>query len=85
MLNLLCLQLNTQTEVKLKDKIRNTIIRKRTFTSDIRKKKKKKSRWKWIVQIVRMNDNRWRIGSAEWQIKGVRSVGRPKTKTPSEK
>ena len=25
-----------------------------------------------------MKDNRWTIRSTEWQIKGVRSVGRPK-------
>ena len=28
--------------------------------------------------IAQMKDNRWTIRSTEWQIEGVRSVGRPK-------
>ena len=28
--------------------------------------------------MVRMKDNRWTISSTEWQIKDVRSAGRPK-------
>ena len=28
--------------------------------------------------LVPVKDNRWTIRSTEWQIKGVRSVGRPK-------
>ena len=36
------------------------------------------TRWKWAGHMARMKDNRWTIRSTEWQIKGVRSVGRPK-------
>ena len=35
-------------------------------------------KWKWAGHITHMKDNRWTIKSTEWQIKGVRSVGRPK-------
>ena len=35
-------------------------------------------KWKWAGHIARRKDNRWTIRSTEWQIKGVRSVGRPK-------
>ena len=37
-----------------------------------------KTKWKWARHIARMKENRWTIRSTEWQIKGVRSVGRPK-------
>ena len=62
---------------KLKDRIRNTIIGQITKVSDI-VKYATNSKWQWAGPIARMKDNRWTVRSTEWQIKGVRSVGRPK-------
>ena len=63
--------------VKLKDRIRNTIIRQRTRVTDI-VHYVTNTTWKWAGHIARMKDSRWTIRSTEWQIKGVRSVGRLK-------
>ena len=63
--------------VKLKDRIRNTTIRQRTRVTDI-VQYVTNTKWKWAGHIAQMKDNRWTIRSTEWQIKGVRSVGRPK-------
>ena len=63
--------------VKLNDRIRDTIIRQRTRVTDI-VQYLTNTKWKWAGHIARMKDNRWTIRSTEWQIKGVRSVGRPK-------
>ena len=62
---------------KLKDRIRNTIIRQRTRVTDI-VQYVTNTKWKWAGHISRMKDNRCTIRSTEWQIKGVRPVGRPK-------
>ena len=62
--------------VKPKDRIRNTIIRQGTRVTDI-VQYVTNTKWKWAGNISRMT-NRWTIRSTEWQIKGVRSVGRPK-------
>ena len=58
--------------VKLNDRIHNTIIRPRTKETDI-VKYVVNAKWKWAGHIARMKDNRWTIGSTEWQIKGIRS------------
>ena len=63
--------------VKLKDRIRNTIIRQRTRVTDI-VQYVTNTKWKWAGHIAPMRDNRWTIRSTEWQIKGVRTVGRRK-------
>ena len=63
--------------VKLKDRIRYTIIRQRTRVTDI-VQYVINTKWKWAGHIARVKDNRWTIRVTEWQIKGVRSVGRPK-------
>ena len=63
--------------VKLKDRFRNTIIRQRTRVTDI-VQYVTNTKWKWAGHIARMKGNRWTIRSTEWQIEGVRSVGRPK-------
>ena len=34
-------------------------------------------KWKWAGHIARLKDNKWTIRNTEWQIKGIRSVGRP--------
>ena len=61
--------------VKLKDRIRNTIIRQRTRGSDI-VQYVTNMKWKWAGHIARMKDNIWTVRSTE----GVRSVERPKSR-----
>ena len=63
--------------VKLKDRIRNTTIRHRTGVTDTLQYVTY-TKWRWDGHIARMKNNRWTIRSTEWQIKGVRSVGKPK-------
>ena len=61
---------------RMKERIRNTIIRQRTRVTDI-VQYVTNTKWKWAGHIARMKDNRWTTRSTEWQIKGVRSAGRP--------
>ena len=63
--------------VKLEDRIRNTIIRPRTRVTNI-VQYVTNTKWEWAGHIARVKDNRWTIRSTEWQTEGVRSVGRPK-------
>ena len=63
--------------VKPKDKIRNTITGQRTRVTDM-VKYVTNAKWKWARNIAGMKDNTRTIRSTEWQITGVRSVGRPK-------
>ena len=63
--------------VKIRDRIRNTISRQRTRVTDI-VQYVTNTKWKWAGHIARMKDNRWTDRSMEWQLEGVRSVGRPK-------
>ena len=63
--------------VKLKDRIRHTTIRQRTRVTDI-VQSVANAKWKWAGHIARMKYNRWTVRSTEWQIKGARSVARPK-------
>ena len=66
-------------KVKLKDRIRKTIIRHRTRVINI-VQYVTNTKWKWAGHIARMKDNRWTIRNTEWQIKGVRSVRRPESR-----
>ena len=59
--------------VKLKDRIRNTITRQRTRVTDI-VQYVSNTKWKWAGHIARMKYNRWTIRSTEWQTEGVTSV-----------
>ena len=61
---------------KLKDRIGNTTIRQRTRVTDI-VQYVTSTKWKWAGHIACMTDNKCTVRSTEWQIKGVRSVGRP--------
>ena len=63
--------------VKLKDRICNTTIRQRTRVTDL-VKYVTNAEWKWAAHIARLNDNSWTIRRTKWQIKGIRSVERPK-------
>ena len=63
--------------VKLKVRIRNTITGQRTRVADI-VQYVTNTKWQWAGHIAQMKDNKWTIRGTEWQIKDVRSVGRPK-------
>ena len=49
---------------KLKDRIRNTIIRQRTRVTNV-VQYVTNMKWKWAGHIARMKDNRWTIMSIE--------------------
>ena len=51
--------------VKLKDRIRSTIIKQRTRVTDI-VQYVTSTKWKWAGHIVQMKDNRWTIRGTEW-------------------
>ena len=61
---------------KLKDSNRNTIIEHRTRVTDLLEYVAN-AKWKWDGHVASLNDNRRTIRSTEWQVQGVRSVGRP--------
>ena len=65
--------------VQLKDKILvcNTIIRQRTRVTDIVQYAASEKR-KRAGHIAQMKGNGWTTRSTGWQIKGVRSIERPK-------
>ena len=62
---------------KLKDRILNTFTRQRTRVTGI-VQYVTYTKWKLAGHIARIKDNRWTFRSTECQIKGVRSVERPK-------
>ena len=64
--------------VKLKDRIRNTIIRQKTNRQTEFNNYITNAKWKSGGHIARIKDNRWTIRSTEWQTKIVRSAERPK-------
>ena len=64
-------------DLKLKDKIPCSEIRKRTKIIDIIEYTLKQ-KWKWAGHIARLKDNRWTKRYTEWQPRrGKRSRGRP--------
>ena len=64
-------------DLKLKDKIPCSEIRKRTKIIDIIEYTLKQ-KWKWAGHIARLEDNRWTKRCTEWQPRrGKRSRGRP--------
>ena len=64
-------------DLKLKDKIPCSGIRKRTKIIDIIEYTLKQ-KWKWAGHIARLKDNRWTKRCTEWQPRrGKRSRGRP--------
>ncbi|KAI8427201.1 hypothetical protein MSG28_014804 [Choristoneura fumiferana] len=66
--------------VSLRDRIRNTEIRRRTKVTDIAGKICK-LKWQWAGHIARRTDNRWGRKVLEWRPRtGRRSVGRPPTR-----
>ena len=62
---------------KLKDRIRNTIIKQITRVTGI-VQYVTNAKWKWAGRVAQVKDDRLAIRSTERQIKGVRSIGRPK-------
>ena len=64
-------------DLKLKDKMLCSEIRKRTKIIDIIEYTLKQ-KWKWAGHIARLKDNRWTKRCTEWQPRrGKRSRGRP--------
>ena len=64
--------------ITLRDKIRNSDIRKQTKVYDIIEKIKK-AKWRWAGHIARREDNRWTKRLTEWQPRtGKRNRGRQK-------
>ena len=64
-------------DLKLKDKIPCSEIRKRTKIIDFIEYTLKQ-KWKWAGHIARLKDNRWTRRCTEWQPRrGKRSRGRP--------
>ena len=64
-------------DLKLKDKIPCSEIRKRTKIIDIIEYTLKQ-KWKWTGHIARLEDNRWTKRCTDWQPRrGKRSRGRP--------
>ena len=69
--------LRLKLDLKLKDKIPCSEIRKRTKIIDIIEYTLKQ-KWKWAGHIARLEDNRWTKRCTEWQPRrGKRSRGRP--------
>ncbi|RVE52335.1 hypothetical protein evm_002973 [Chilo suppressalis] len=66
--------------VSLRDKIRNTEIRRRTGVYDIARRVST-LKWQWAGHIARGSDNRWVRKVLEWRPRTGRcSVGRPPTR-----
>ena len=63
--------------ITIRDKIRNSEIRKQTQVKDIMVKIKAK--WRWIGHLIHRDDNRWTRRVTEWQPRnGKRTRGRQK-------
>ena len=64
--------------ITIRDKIRNTEIRKQTQVKDIMVKIKQ-AKWRWAGHLMRRDDNRWTRRVTEWQPRnGKRTRGRQK-------
>ena len=64
--------------LSLRDKVRHSIIRKKTKVQDIMEKIKA-AKWKWAGHLTRVKDNRWTKRLTEWQPRtGKRRRGRQK-------
>ena len=65
-------------KITLKDRIRNSDIRKQTQVKDIIQKIKQ-AKWRWAGHVMRREDNRWTKRVTEWQPRtGRRNRGREK-------
>lgn len=63
--------------VSLRDKIRNTELRRRTKVRDI-VEEVAKMKWRWAGHIARYDDNRWTRRVLEWKPRETkRNLGRP--------
>ena len=63
--------------ISLRDKIRNTEIRRRTKVSDVMEKISR-LKWKWAGHIARMPEDRWTRRVVQWQPRqSQRNRGRP--------
>ncbi|PZC84828.1 hypothetical protein B5X24_HaOG203818 [Helicoverpa armigera] len=66
--------------IKLKDKIRNSVIRKRTNLSDALTFSLQR-KWRWAGHVARYDENRWPLRVQKWMgPRGSRARGRPNTR-----
>ncbi|GFO16189.1 endonuclease-reverse transcriptase [Plakobranchus ocellatus] len=66
--------------IKLKDRIPTTEIRKKTQVIDI-DQYIQRQKWRWVGHIARERDNRWTKRCTEWQPRsGGRDRGRPEAR-----
>ena len=64
--------------ITIRDKVRNSDIRKQTQIKDIMVKIKE-AKWRWAGHVMRRDDNRWTRRVTEWQLRnGKRTRGRQK-------
>ena len=64
--------------ITIRDKVRNSEIRKQTQVKDIILKIKE-AKWRWAGHLMRKDDNRWTKRMTEWQPRcGKRGRGRQK-------
>lgn len=63
--------------VKLKDRVRNTVLRSKTGISDVGVAIAK-LKWNWAGHVCRMNPDRWARIATEWVPDGRRKRGRPR-------
>ena len=64
--------------ITIRDKVRNSEIRKQTQVKDIILKIKE-AKWRWAGHLMRRDDNRWTKRMTEWQPRcGKRGRGRQK-------
>ncbi|XP_061381710.1 uncharacterized protein LOC133319855 [Danaus plexippus] len=70
--------------IKLKDKMKNVDIRKKTKVRDALTFAMK-AKWKWAGHAARYKDDRWTLRSVKWSgPKGTRPRGRPKARWADE-
>ncbi|KAI5708080.1 hypothetical protein M8J77_016020 [Diaphorina citri] len=66
--------------ISLRDRIRNTEIRRRTGVKDVGEEVWMK-KWQWAGHVARMNPEKWTKLCYEWYPRdGVRRAGRPTTR-----
>lgn len=70
--------------IKLKDKVKNVEIRKKTKVCDALTFATK-AKWRWAGHVARYKDDRWTLRSIKWSgPKGTRSRGRPRARWADE-
>ena len=70
--------------LKLKDRVRNTVIRSKTKVTDALLFSQS-LKWKWAGHVARYSDDRWTSEVTKWKgPQGTRSRGRPHARWQDE-